>query len=60
MKYVYMRTTTDELELPVAIADTARELAEMIGTSVNCVFSSLSHNHKGWAKVEIEEDENEL
>lgn len=56
MQTIYMRTTTDDLELPVAVADTARELAEMIGTSVNCVFSSLSHNHKGWAKVEIEED----
>ena len=55
MQYVYMRTTTDEFELPVAVADTAKELAENIGTSVNVVYSSLSHNHKGWAKVDIEE-----
>lgn len=39
MQYVYMRTTTDALELPVAVADTARELAEIIGTSVNVVYS---------------------
>ena len=35
---LYVRTTTDELELPVAVADSAKELAEMTGTTVGCVY----------------------
>ena len=58
---LYIKTTTDRLELPVAVAHSARELAEMTGTTAACVYSSLSHRHKGWERVEVEdEDENIL
>ena len=57
--FVYMKTTTDKYELPIFVADTAKELAEMVGTTVGCVYSSISKKRKGWAKVEIGEDENE-
>lgn len=56
---VYMKTTADKYELPIFVADTAKELAEMVGTTVGCVYSLISKKHKGWAKVEIGEDENE-
>ncbi len=53
---LYMRTTTDDMELPVAVADSPGELAEMVGTTKECVMSSISHKHKGWYRVEVEED----
>lgn len=40
---IYMCVTDDELELPVAVADTARELAKLCGTTENAVHSALSH-----------------
>ena len=54
--HVYLKTTLDKYELPVAVADTARELAEMVGTSQSVVYSSISHNYRGYYMVELEED----
>lgn len=54
-----MKTTSDELELPEAVAEDAAELAKMLGTTREVVYSSLAHKHKGWHKVIIEEDEDD-
>ena len=43
---VYMCVTDDELELPVAVADTARELAKLCGTTENAIHSAISHAKK--------------
>lgn len=51
---LYMRTTTDALELPVAVAGSARELAEMTGTTPACVLSSISHKIRGWEREEVD------
>lgn len=59
MQKIYMKTTSDELELPEAVADDAAELAKMLGTTREVVYSSLAHKHKGWHKVIIEEDEDD-
>lgn len=53
---LYMRTTMDEYELPVAVAENARELARMIGTSEDVVFSSISHKKRGWYKIEVQDE----
>ena len=52
---LYMKTTTDEFELPIAVGDSARELAEMLKTTPNVVYSSISKHHKGWYKVQEED-----
>ena len=57
---LYVRTTTDELELPVAVAGSAKELAEMTGTTAACVLSSIAHGHKGWYRVEVEDEDAEM
>lgn len=57
---LYLRTTTDALELPVAVAGSAKELAEMTGTTPACVLSSISHGHKGWCRVEVEDEDAEM
>lgn len=60
---IWMKVTNDEFELPVAIADSAPLLAEMLGTTTNAIRSSVSHLKSGrnkrslYRKVEIEEDE---
>ena len=63
---LYMMVTTDEYELPTAIADTAEELAEIAGTSEQVVNSQISRYEHGKVKetpfrrVFIEEDNEEM
>lgn len=52
---LYMRTTTDELELPIAVANSVTELAKMLNVTPNNVSSSISKHHKGWYKIQEEE-----
>ena len=57
---LYIKVTQDKFELPIAVADTAGELAKMVGTSRNTVYSSIWQEQKGknWSsykKVEVEE-----
>lgn len=60
---VWMRITNDDFQLPVAVADTAAELAAMCGTSANSIVSAVSHVKAGRKKfcsyvcVEIDERE---
>lgn len=54
-----MKTTKDDLELPIAVAGSANELAEMIGTSVGTVKSSISHHYAGWHRIIIDVEEND-
>lgn len=60
---IWIEVTRDEYELPVRVADSATELAEMAGVSANNVYSTVSHyQHRTqktarFHKVEIEEDD---
>ena len=56
---LYMYVTKDEFELPIAVADTPKELALMVGTTANSVKSAISHHHPGWIRIETEEAEDE-
>ena len=64
-KVVYMAVDLDEYELPYAVADSSKELAEICGTKANTVASAICHVEAGRAKrsrfirVEIEEDDDE-
>lgn len=59
---VWMEVTQDKYELPVAVADTARELGKIRGVSKNCIISTISHCKKGntkkskYIKVEIPDE----
>lgn len=61
-KTVYMKVTRDKYELPVAIADTAAELARKTGTSSSAIRSAIYRERHGRTKrssykcVEIEEE----
>lgn len=59
---VWMQVTKDKYELPVAIADSCKELAEIVGKTSNTVSSSITHskergNWTPYRKVEITEDD---
>ena len=60
MKKLYIKTTMDKYELPIAVADSPLELATFLGMSKNTVSSSISHKYKGWSKVEVDFDESEV
>ena len=57
---LYIKTTMDDLELPVAVAGSAKELAEMTGTTAASVLSSISHKYKGWDRVEVEDEDEDI
>lgn len=60
-KYLWLMVETDDYELPLAVADTARELAEMVGSTKHNVetFVSKGCNGRinGWKYVRIPNDE---
>lgn len=52
-KAVYMKVTKDELELPVAVAETVKELSIMTGRSINAIRSSISKHEHGKLKRSV-------
>lgn len=59
--FIYMKVSNDKYQLPIAVADTAKELAKICNTTENNIYSHISKNKKGiykkvvYIKVEIEE-----
>ena len=57
-KYLWMAVTADEYELPLAVADTARELGEIYGlkakTIVSAEFRKVSGKGLGRKYVKVE------
>ena len=60
-----MMVSKDKYELPLAVADSAPQLAEMVGVSVNAIFSSYScyksgkHKFSRFQKVEVDDETDE-
>lgn len=57
-----MKVTNDKYQFPVAIADTAKELADICGVSKNTIYSCSWYFEKGefthssYVKVKIDDD----
>lgn len=47
---VYMAVDLDEYELPYAVADSPKELAEICGTKADTIRSAICHVRAGRAK----------
>lgn len=61
---LWMKVTNDKYELPIAIAESAYELADMLGINANVIYSQMSHFKAGRTKscpyIQIKEgDEDE-
>ena len=50
----YMKVTNDKYRFPVAVADSAGELARIVGATKNTDLSSISHGTGTYEKVELE------
>lgn len=53
---LYIYVSGDELELPLAVADSPRELAKMCNTTANVVSSSITHGKGRYKVVDVESD----
>lgn len=54
---LYLKTTTDEYELPEAVADSYKELAEMTGKTPGSVASYASRDQCGFHRIVIPDEE---
>lgn len=58
-KYLYIATTRDKYELPIAVADSVTELAEMLGMSPRSIACLMTPSHqkdrKGFYRVPWED-----
>lgn len=59
---LYMETTKDKYQLPVAVADSIKELSLITGVAYNSIASSISHEKRSKKKsnrfhrIEVEDD----
>lgn len=54
---LYIAVSRDKYKLPIAVADSAGELAKMVGVTKNNILSSISHNLGTYEKVVINEED---
>lgn len=60
---LWIRVSDDKYELPIAVADTAAELARMLGVKRNTILSAACNERAGriknscYKKVVIDDDE---
>ena len=51
-----MKVTKDKYQLPIAVADTAAELARMVGVKPGSLYSMRSHGVKEYVRVEVDDE----
>lgn len=56
-RYLYIKVSNDKYELPLIVADSVVELAELDHKTTNNISSSISHNRGRYFRVEYIEDE---
>lgn len=54
---LYMRVTNDEYELPVAIAETKKDLSRMLGLNDSAVSKVMQYKSPLYVAVEVDNDE---
>ena len=54
---IFLKVTHDEYELPIAVADSKKELAEILGLTRQTVLSYYSRKQRGFIKVNVEDEE---
>jgi len=46
-RYYWLAVEADEYELPLAVADTAKELGDIVGVSKSVVIDAVKNNRSG-------------
>lgn len=54
---LYVKYSANFPGLPIAVADSAEELAQITGMTKGSIYSSVSKKRKTVAKIEIEEED---
>ena len=57
MKKIWTQITKDEFELPVIVADTAKELAEIVGVHVSTVVTGRHRLVPEYISVEVDDED---
>ena len=55
-KYIYIATTFDKYELPIAVADTVKELSELTGANKKSIANRVSDGRSHFYRVEVNEE----
>ena len=50
---LWLAVTTDEYELPIAVADSVIELAKMVGVSENAIYQTVRNHKVGKVKKKV-------
>lgn len=53
---LYIKTTTDKYELPVAVEDSPAKLAKRLGLKRHSVATMCSKGKNGYHRIKIEEE----
>ena len=56
-KYIYIKTDGSKEDLPVAVADTVKELAEMVDRKPNSISSMICMGYGKYKRVELLKDD---
>lgn len=57
-KYLWLMVTKDKYQLPLAVADTAEELGQMVGVSRTTIIKSVTHRKKSrYIRICIDEED---
>lgn len=56
LKKIYMIVTDDEYELPLAVADSLQEMAEITEKSYWTLAQNFSKKKKGYIKIVLDEE----
>lgn len=56
---IYVKYDKTPEALPVAVGGTVKELAKILGVSENLISSSISKKYPSYARIEIEEGDDE-
>lgn len=54
---LYIKTTTDKYELPIAVEDSPTKLADKLGLDKHSVACMCSKRRSGYYRIEIDETE---
>ena len=57
IKYLYVVTTHDEFEIPIAVADSVKELAVMTGIQPKTISISISLGRPYYYKIDVSDEE---
>lgn len=57
--YIWMKTSDDELSLPLCVADSAKELAMMCGVKEDSIYQMIAHGSKTYCRIKLSKKEYE-